>query len=1026
MIPRLDTTRRPPSPGAGFLRYLAAAGLDGDIAETAADRTVFSTDNSIYQIEPQAIVFPQSIDDLKRIAKALARPEFADIAIAPRGGGTGTNGQSLSSGIVVDCSRHMNRILEIDPVRRIARVEAGVVKDQLNKALAPYGLFFAPELSTSNRATIGGMISTDACGQGSCLYGKTSNHVLGLRIVLADGTDFVSRPVADDELRVLQARQDRIGDIHRMLARIAAEDSKEIERIFPKLNRFMTGYDLAHIRDREGRFDLNAVLCGSEGTLAMIAEAELNLLPIPACAALINIRYDDFQAALQDARNLVSLHVASVETVDETVLHLAKSDIIWPRIAAFFPDDADGQANGINIAEVLADTPEELSLRLSAVTAALEGSPFPGRKGFTITRAKADIEAVWTMRKRAVGLLGNVDGPVRPVPFVEDTAVPPENLAAYIAEFRALLDAEGLTYGMFGHVDAGVLHVRPALDLTRADHAALVRRISDAVVALTQKYDGVLWGEHGKGVRSEYVPAFFGPLYPRLQEIKKAFDPLNQLNPGKIVAPAGSTLPKIDDIPLRGASDRIIGNDIRAAFDNAAYCNGNGACFDFDLDGLMCPSYKATGDRRFSPKGRASLMREWLRRLADKGVRPHEEAARQRRLKTPPQFARRAWNTLNPANRDDFSHEVRAAMDTCLACKACAGQCPVKVSVPAFRAKFLELYYGRYLRPLKDPLIATIETMLPLMARMRPLYNLFVTSAPGKAAMRFAGLTALPALPPLSLRRALSEARIPVATPQALAALSPDQRARSVVFVPDAFTEHFDPQILLDAVDIAGRLGFRAFVPPPLVNGKALHVHGYLGRFETVAGRSARLLDRLAQTGVPLVGIDPSMTLTYRSEYAGSAATRTGAHVQLPQEWLVTALERIHAPAPSTDRPPHRLMAHCTERTNAPASANQWKAVFAKLGVDLSLVETGCCGMAGTFGHEVRNRGLSEKLYRMSWRPALAEAQPDDVLMATGYSCRSQVKLMEKRQMPHPLQIIRAILQEEAVLPLEEHVMYDM
>ncbi|CAN7262532.1 FAD-binding and (Fe-S)-binding domain-containing protein [Rhizobium sp. LjRoot30] len=1026
MIPRLDTARRAPSPGAGFLQHLAAVGLEGDIAVAAADRTVFSTDNSIYQVEPEGIVFPKNIDDLKTIAKALARPEFARITVAPRGGGTGTNGQSLTNGIVVDCSRHMNRILEIDPVRRIARVEAGVVKDQLNKALAPYGLFFAPELSTSNRATIGGMISTDACGQGSCLYGKTSNHVLGLRIVLVDGTDFFSRPVEEDELRVLQARQDSIGDIHRILARIATEDGEEIERIFPKLNRFMTGYDLAHIRREDGRFDLNAVLCGSEGTLAMIAEAELNLLPIPAHAALINIRYNDFQAALQDARNLVGLRVASVETVDETVLRLAKGDIIWPRIASFFPDDADGQTNGINIAEVLADTLEELSLRLSAVTAALEGSPFPGRKGFTITRAKADIEAVWTMRKRAVGLLGNVDGPIRPVPFVEDTAVPPENLAAYIAEFRALLDGEGLTYGMFGHVDAGVLHVRPALDLTRPEHAAMVRRISDAVVALTQKYGGVLWGEHGKGVRSEYVPAFFGPLYPRLQDIKQAFDPLNQLNAGKIVTPAGSVLPKIDEIPLRGTSDRIIGNEIRAAFDNAAYCNGNGACFDFDLDGLMCPSYKATRDRRFSPKGRASLMRDWLRRLAEKGVRPQQEAARQLRLTAPLQLIRRMWNTLNPANRDDFSHEVRAAMDTCLACKACAGQCPVKVSVPAFRAKFLELYYGRYLRPLKDPLIATIETMLPLMARTRPLYNLFVTSTFGKAAMRLVGLTALPALPSLSLRRTLTSARVPVATPEALAALSPEQRARSVVFVPDAFTEHFDPQILLDAVDIAGRLGFRAFVSPSLINGKALHVHGYLGAFEKVAGRTSRLLDRLADTGITLVGIDPSMTLTYRSEYAGNAATRTRAHIQLPQEWLVTALDRFPARAPSIDRPPHRLMAHCTERTNAPSSTNQWKAVFAKLGVHLALAETGCCGMAGTFGHEVRNRDLSEKLYGMSWQPALAQAKADDVLMATGYSCRSQVKLMEQRQMPHPLQVIRAILQEEETLPLEGRAMYDM
>lgn len=1021
MIPRLRAMPRMFSPHDAFLHHLAGAGFEGDIAMSAADRTVFATDNSIYQVEPAGILFPKNIHDLKHIAKTLARPEFSGVTLAPRGGGTGTNGQSLTTGIVVDCSRHMNRILEIDPVRRIARVEAGVVKDQLNKALAQHGLFFAPELSTSNRATIGGMISTDACGQGSCLYGKTSNHVLGLRIVLTDGTDFLSRPVREEELRALQARGDRIGEIHRTLAHIATVERGEIERIFPKLNRFMTGYDLAHLQRENGRFDLNAVLCGSEGTLAIIAEAELNLLPLPAHAALVNIRYADFNAALEDARNLVALNVASVETIDETVLRLAKSDIIWPRIAPFFPDDADGPANGVNIAEVLADTPEELADKLVVVTAALESSPFPGRKGFTTTHDKAETDAVWTMRKRAVGLLGNVDGPTRPVAFVEDTAVPPENLAGYIREFRALLDGEGLSYGMFGHVDAGVLHVRPALDLTRPEHATLVRRISDAVVALTRKHGGVLWGEHGKGVRSEYVPEFFGPLYPRLQDIKAAFDPRGQLNPGKIVAPAGKALPKIDEIPLRGTLDRQIGNEIRAAFDNAAYCNGNGACFDFDADSQMCPSYKATRDRRHSPKGRALLMREWLRRLSENGIDPRRAAKRQRRSFASLTLPLRAWNSLNPLNRNDFSHEVRAAMDTCLACKACAGQCPVKVSVPAFRAKFLELYYGRYLRPLKDPVVATIETMLPLMARLRPLYNRATASTAGKAALAFVGLTALPSLPARSARRELAVRAVPVATPDTLARLGEAERGNAVIFVPDAFTEHFDPQVLLDAVEVARRLGLRPFVSPPLLNGKALHVHGYLGAFERTARRTARRLDKLAETNIPLVGLDPSMTLAYRGEYAG---TRMRARIQLPQEWLASLFDRL-PPLPRQAKR-HLLMAHCTERTNVPTAVSQWNAIFARLGVDLTVLDTGCCGMAGTFGHEMRNRDMSEKLYAMSWEPALARAGADEIVMATGYSCRSQVKLIAGRHLPHPLQAILAILRENPGFSLSKGAKYDM
>ncbi len=1010
MIPRLVSAKDSSLHQTGaFTRRLSALGFGGDVEMDDGARTVASTDNSIYQVKPTAILYPRGADDLKIIAKAISEPAFSDLVIAPRGGGTGTNGQSLTSGVVVDCSRHMNRILEIDPVRKIARVEAGVVKDQLNKALKTYGLFFAPELSTSNRATIGGMISTDACGQGSCLYGKTSNHVLGLRVVLSDGSDWWSRPLGNSELDEIKARDDRIGEIHRVVDAIARDKSELIAATFPKLNRYMTGYDLAHIWRDDGRFDLNAVLCGSEGTLAMIAEAELNVLPIPARSALINIRYDDFNTALEDARRLVALKVASVETVDEKVLGLAKGDIVWSGIACFFPEDASGAANGINIVEVLADDSDELERKLADVTAALDDGSSARHKGYTIARKKAEVEAIWSMRKRAVGLLGNVEGPVRPVPFVEDTAVPPEHLAAYIREFRALLDAEGLDYGMFGHVDAGVLHVRPALDLTRTDHQPLVRKISDGVVALTRKYGGVLWGEHGKGVRSEYVPEYFGELYPSLQDIKRAFDPGDRLNPGKIASGSSRPLLKIDEVSLRGDFDRIIGNDIRAAFDNAAYCNGNGACFDFDATSPMCPSFKATGDRRYSPKGRAALMREWLRLLAERQVDPRREAQELRRANPFGNLLRRAVNSLNPANRDDFSHEVRAAMDTCLACKACAGQCPVKVSVPAFRSKFLELYYGRYLRPLKDPIVAAIETTLPLMARFKPGYNLLTGSAAGQALMRFAGLTALPAMPAVSLEREAARLRVQVATPELLGKLSAEERVQAVVIVADVFSTYFDPAVVIAALKLALKMGFKPWLAGSQNNGKALYVHGYLGRFEKAAAKSRDYLDCISRMGIPLVGIDPSMTLTYRSEYAALPSAKLQASVLLPQEWLAANLDRL-PPAQTSLQERFTLLAHCTEKTNAPAALKQWSVLFGKLGIKLDMAEVGCCGMAGTFGHEVRNRAISEKLYAMSWQDRIAENGNRAVVMATGFSCRSQVAKIDHQAIPHPVEILERLI----------------
>lgn len=1013
MIPRLRLDGSVQLEESGFLERLIEAGFRGDIEAGSASRTVFATDNSIYQLMPAAILFPRDAADLKLVAVTSSLPEFAAMAVTMRGGGTGTNGQSLSDGIVVDCSRHMTRILAIDPVRRIAHVEAGVVKDQLNKALEPYGLFFAPELSTSNRATIGGMINTDACGQGSCLYGKTSNHVVALRAIFADGTDFWSRAESAQRLQELKTRPDRVGEIYRVLDEIERDKRALIDEIFPKLNRYLTGYDLAHLRCDDGGLNANAVLCGSEGTLAMVAEAELNLLPIPAHAALINIRYADFNTALEDARELVALTVASVETVDEKVLRLAKGDIIWPAIARFFPDDDAGATNGINIVEVLADTPEQLDDKVSVVISRLDASPIDGRNGFTVARAKGDIDAIWTMRKRAVGLLGNVEGSVRPVAFVEDTAVPPENLAAYIREFRQLLDLEGLDYGMFGHVDAGVLHVRPALDLTREDHALLVRRVSDAVVALTRKYGGVLWGEHGKGVRSEYVPAFFGDLYPSLQRIKQTFDPLNKLNPGKIAVPGTGSLKKIDEVPLRGSFDRAIGADIRAAFDNAAYCNGNGACFDFSSSSLMCPSYKGSRDRRYSPKGRASLMREWLRLLATQGIDPRREAEQIRKSHGFLRLIGRAWNTLNPSNRADFSHEVRQAMDTCLACKACAGQCPVKVNVPAFRSKFLELYYGRYLRPLKDPIVASIEFFLPAMARMKPVYNLVVGSSTGQGLMGQLGLTALPKMTDISMGRELKRRGVERATLERISRLSPDQRSRVVVFVQDAFTSHFDSKVVVDAVDLARKMGFLPFVSVPRQNGKALHVHGYLGRFEKSARQTSRYLGALSAHGVTLVGLDPSMTLAYKSEYSEVAAIGETPPVLLPQEWLSKNLARLERTQPADLHQGFKLFLHCTERTSAPSSAAQWSAVFEKIGTTLAIADVGCCGMAGTFGHEVRNRALSESIYELSWRHEVSRGGPIETLMATGYSCRSQVKIVQDQSLLHPIQVINALIADK-------------
>ncbi|WP_064702748.1 D-2-hydroxyglutarate dehydrogenase YdiJ, partial [Halomonas caseinilytica] len=1016
-----------------FLEALREAGFAGEIAPDYANRTVLATDNSIYQRLPQAVLYPRDVTDLERLAHLAGQDAFADIVLAPRGGGTGTNGQSLTDGLVVDVSRHMNAILEIDVEARRVRVQAGVVKDQLNAALRPHGLFFAPELSTSNRATIGGMIATDASGQGSCEYGKTRDHVLELDSVLLGGERLVTRPVDEAELDALCARDDAVGRVHREAREIIDTQRERIRATFPPLNRCLTGYDLAHLRTADGRFDLNSVLCGAEGSLAFTSEAVLNVLPIPGHSTLVNVRYAGFMDALRDAKALMASSAAptSIETVDDKVLGLAQQDFVWDSVGEFFPE-GETPTHGINLVEFNDDDPERLAARVTAFCEHLAGDDSVTRLGYTQAVGREAITRVYAMRKRAVGLLGNVQGEKRPIPFVEDTAVPPEHLADYIAEFRALLDAHDLDYGMFGHVDAGVLHVRPAIDMKDPAQERLIREISDAVAALTQRYGGLLWGEHGKGVRSEYAPAFFGALYPSLQRLKAAFDPRNQLNPGKIATPFNEKetsdhadeqavtwvdpgLLAIDGVPTRGQLDRRIAPRVWQAHADAVHCNGNGACYNYDPDDAMCPSWKATRERIHSPKGRASLMREWLRRQGEAGVDVVEDAHRQRRAGTwgtIKAFPGKLKNTLARRRGEaDFSHEVYDAMAGCLACKSCASQCPIKVNVPAFRSRFLEVYHGRYLRPARDYLIGGLEFLAPTLSRLAPLYNAALSNrGVSRLLAGPIGLVDSPRLSRARLDRQLAAWGVPRATPTALGRLTAAQRANSVILVQDAFTRYFEAGVVRDIVTLLQRLDVRVFVAPYGPNGKPLHVQGFLGAFARTAETQAERLTALAEFGVPLVGIDPAMTLTYRQEYVDALGAARVPEVRLLSEWLAERAPHLAAEAPPLTDPGYRLLAHCTEKTSVPGAPAQWQRVFAAFGLELEVIATGCCGMSGTYGHEARNLATSKTIYAQSWQPKVEDPTHAGRLLATGYSCRSQARRLSDATLPHPLQGLLAAL----------------
>jgi len=991
-----------------FLERLEASGFRGDIETTYASRLAVATDNSVYQQIPQAVVLPRSTEDVSLMAKTSSEPEYENITFSARGGGTGTNGQSLTSGIVVDFSRYMNKILEINEAEGWVRVQSGVIKDQLNDAVRPFGLFFSPDLSTSNRATLGGMINTDASGQGSLRYGKTSDHVLSLQAVFADGSVFESDLSGGAPQEGTTAAR-----AFTVTEQVCREKRDQIIAKFPDLNRFLTGYDLKNALDEEtDRFNFTRVLCGAEGSLAFITEATLNLTPIPKVRTLVNVKYNSFDAALRSAPAMVEAKALSVETVDSKVLDLAKRDIVWHSVSDLLTDVPGTEIQGINIVEFAGQNSEEIASQVAALCARIDillGEKESGLIGYQVCTDLESINRIYTMRKKAVGLLGAAKGRAKPIAFSEDTCVPPENLADYIGEFRQLLDSKNLEYGMFGHVDSGVLHVRPALDMCDPEQESLMHEISDEVVRLVAKYGGLMWGEHGKGYRSEYGPEFFGDeLFTELRRVKSAFDPYNKMNPGKICTPLGSDfeLVKVSDTK-RGYFDRQIDGAVRDSFKQAMECNGNGLCFNYDASSPMCPSMKVTADRRHSPKGRAGLVREWLRQLSKQNIDVLElENLTATATPTIKELIDRVRNVMKKGNEYDFSHEVYEAMNGCLACKACASQCPVNVDVPSFRARFLNLYHTRYQRPAKDYLVANIESMLPLMARAPRMINTFLNRNWVRGLTESAiGYVDAPLLSfPTLARRIAGDAYLQFDLDK-LAVLSEKEREEYVIIVQDPFTSYYEAEVVEDFIVFLTRLGKKPILLPFKPNGKAQHIKGFLNRFAATAQSSAAFLSQVARLNIPMVGLDPALVLCYRDEYSEILGKGRGDFdVLLAHEWLLPRLHQFEKrDTPNLD--PWYLLAHCTEKTKLPSSEKDWVTIFDYFGATLQPVAVGCCGMAGTFGHEADKLQMSKDIYSLSWKPILEEL-PQERVLVTGYSCRSQVKRFEGIKPKHPLQAL--------------------
>lgn len=921
-------------------RDLRQAGFRGQIEDDPALRAAMSTDSSVYQIEPALIMAPVDADDMALLVRVLDRPAHRAIGITARGGGTGTNGQSLNRDVLVDTRRHMNRMLRVDLTQGWAEVEPGMVLDDLNDQLRPSGWFFAPETSSSTRCTIGGMVSTDASGKGSRVYGKTSDNILGLEIALPGGLLSSDAPAPDWARDMLER------------AEAAARGARDafIART-PRLNRRFTGYDLERACPENHAFEWWRLFLGAECTLGLISRIRVRLTRLQAEKRLLIAGFDSFENALAAATPLLRAEPTAVEVMDERVQALAEDAGILARLPESL-QARPGERIAYAFVEFNGNDPQMLAQRIDRARSILTG--LAGAGAVHVAADLAEIRELWAIRSAGVGLLGKVDGQARPVAFVEDSVVPPENLPAFIREFFALMAGFGLDFGIYGHVDVGCLHLRPSLNIDLASDRERLVQVSDAVFHLTRRHGGIFWGEHGKGVRGAYLQEWVGDeVYAAFQAIKAAFDPHGRFNPGKLVS-IDRPVMGIGTTPFR-AFNAPPGDDLTRAF----RCNGNAQCLSYARTTPMCPSYKATADLRQSPKGRADALRAW-----------HQ--TREARLE----------------------QGLLDALDGCLGCKACASTCPVQVDIPTMRSAFYEDYFSRHRRPLRDRIVLWAERLSPLVQRIAPLLTPLWPMGVRVAQLGM-GTVDMPA------RLAGRPARQHRLRARDLQSPLP---AGTVILVQDWFTALFDADLQSDMIAGFTALGFRPRLLEMRPAGKAALTMGDRPGFREMGRDLAALLDHAAATGVPLIGMDPAFVMQLRQDFPKAGITVP--HVQMPQEFLLS--QRLPALAAAK---PVRVMMHCTEATGSPCAAKDWTSVFTALAIPVETPATGCCGMAGLFGHQRRHQDVSRRLFDLSWRTQMSG---DAALAATGYSCRCQSERLAGTTIRHPIGLIAQALGNRA------------
>ena len=961
-------TRRVHASERGDIEGMLQRRVSGEVKFDPFSRVLYSTDASIYQMEPVGVVIPRNVEDVLAVIDVANE---TGVPVLPRAGGTSLAGQTVNHAIVTDFSKYLNQIIEVNKEEMWARVQPGIILDDLNRQLIPYGLMYAPDPTTSSRACVGGGVGNNTCGAHSVIYGKTLDHIKELDVILSDGTQTHFQPL---DARELEAKLNGVGlesDIYRGVRRLAQENAAEIEARYPNIMRRVSGYNLDEfVTDSE--FNMSKMVVGSEGTLCVVTEVKINLVPRPTMTALAVVHFEDIFGASEAVQHILEHCPSSIEIMDWNVLERSRASTGLGNNMAFI----EGAPGAILVVEFYGETDAELT---DKTTKLKDDMARLGHGYATVNMLdRAGQASVWAVRKQGLGLLMSMHGDAKPLPFVEDTAVDPGNMGDFVRRFDEVVRNHETEAAYYGHASVGCLHIRPVVSLKNEEGVAKMVSIADEISDLVKDFGGTLSGEHGDGiVRGVWNEKMFGPdIYKLFQELKATFDPNGLMNPNKIIdtPPMDQNLRYGPDYRATTPPTKLdfsIDTDLAGAIE---MCNGMGACRK--IEGHMCPSYIATRDEEHSTRGRANLLR----------------AAMSGKLPEGTMTSRRLWE----------------AMDLCLECKGCKAECESGVDMAKIKYEYLDQYHKANGTPLRNKVFGHIAKLSAWGSRMAPFSNLMASNPIGKMMSRIVLGIHPKRNPPKFVRNTFVKWFNARGT-------SSVQATNTVVLLNDTYMNYNYPEIGQAAVALLETAGLNVVLSDTQCCGRPMISKGLLDDATANAVANVDKLHTYAEQGIPVIGCEPSCLLTFKDEYPelvrNERARKVAANSFMIDEFLVQLQEEGNLNLNLGKLEKKVLFqAHCHQKADM-GTATSMAALRLASGYQVELVNAGCCGMAGSFGYEREHYDLSMKIGEESLFPAIRAKDDDWEVAVMGVSCRQQVVDGTGRKARHLVEVLADALE---------------